>query len=115
MTMSFDQEGGSAGQAQRGCEPLFYTSVTLDDKKEIPEDEIIEVQIGEFAPPPRGKSEDKDFDLLAHIEILPEKGEGEEDAEELSEDPDAESAEAPIINQLTVPKIQQYWIKLLPG
>ena len=43
MTMSFDQEGGSAGQAQRGCEPLFYTNVTLDDKKELPDSEIVEV------------------------------------------------------------------------
>ena len=58
MTMSFDQEGGSAGQAQRGCEPLFYTNVTLDDKKELPDHEIVEVQIEEFQPPPRGKSRD---------------------------------------------------------
>ena len=57
MTMQFDADNG-AGQAPRGAEPLFYTNVTLDDHKELPESEIVQLEIDDFMPPPRGKSRD---------------------------------------------------------
>ena len=67
MSMVFD-DTNQGGQAPRGSEPLFYTTVTLDDTRELPPNEIIEIKIDDFVPPPRGKSVDEDFDLLAHIE-----------------------------------------------
>ena len=46
--------------------------------------------IDEFLLPPRGKSEPKDFDLLAHLEIKEAKEGEEEAAEDEEPDPDAE-------------------------
>ena len=98
MAMQFDNDNG-AGQAPRGAEPLFYTNVTLDDTKELPPNEIIEVDIDDFMPPPRGKSKEEDFDLLSHIEILPEKEEGEEVVDEYDAEDD-DSGAPPEIKQL---------------
>lgn len=38
----------------------------------------------DFAPPPRGDSNENEFDLLCHLEVEPEKSdkEGEEDEDE---------------------------------
>ena len=70
-------------------------------------------EIGDFVPPPRGKSEVQDFDLLAHIEKVKEKEEGEEEVEYDGEDDKSE--EAVEIYSKTAPNIQKFWIKLLPG
>ena len=67
MTMVFD-ETNQAGQAPRGSEPMFLQTVSLNDNKELPAHEIVEVKIDDFVLPPRGTSVEEDFDLLAHIE-----------------------------------------------
>jgi hypothetical protein len=88
----------------------------LNDEKEIPASEIVEVDIGEFCPPPRGKSEEKDFDLLAHIEKMEEAGEDEDAAASYDEeDGEGKSEEDVVILGKTAPNIQKYWIKLMPG
>ena len=51
----------------------------LDDGNELPEKEIVPIEIDDFLPHPRGKSEVQDFDLLAHLTL------------EEPKDPDAES------------------------
>jgi len=81
MEMDFDDASGN-GQAQRGYEPLFHLSVLLDDNKTIPIEEIGKEKIEDFILPPRGKSEEKDFDLLSHLELEKEKGDDEEDEED---------------------------------
>ena len=89
--------------------------VTLDDTRELPANEIVEVKIDDFVPPPRGKSVDEDFDLLAHIEKEEPKEDGEE-VEEEDEYGEQEDDGIPIDKfQLTTPNIQNFWIKLLPG
>jgi len=87
MVMEFDDN--STSQAPRGKDPLFYTCITLKDDVALPEDEIKDEPIDDFLPPPRGKSQPEDFDLLAHLELKEEAEEGEE--EEVSNgDDDAE-------------------------
>ena len=113
MTMQFDADNG-AGQAPRGAEPLFYTNVTLDDHKELPESEIVQLEIDDFMPPPRGKSRDEDFDLIAHIDILEPKEDEAEEVDEYGEDDDAASGAPPVIYSKTTPNIQKFWIKLDP-
>ena len=116
MNMVFDETNGQ-GQAPRGSEPLFYTQVTLDDHREIPENEIVEVKIDDFVPPPRGKSEEHDFDLLAHIEMEEEKEEDEAGGDDYGDDygDDADDGVPVDKFQKTTPNIQNFWIKLLPG
>ena len=110
MEMDFDDASGN-GQAQRGYEPLFHLSVTLDDSKQIPIEEIGRVPIDDFILPPRGKSQEKDFDLLSHLELEPEKNEEEEEG-------DAEEEGAPIeavqLYRKTLPDVHTFWIKLEP-
>ena len=50
----------------------------MNDEAPLPPDEIKDEPIDDFLLPPRGKSEPKDFDLLAHLEVK-EIIEGEED------------------------------------
>ena len=53
----------------------------------IPVEEIGRVPIEDFILPPRGKSEEKDFDLLSHLELEKEKGDDDdEDGEEDQDD-----------------------------
>lgn len=80
MVMEFD-ESNAGGNAARGKEPLFHTDVILDDNDDLPDSEIVPVEIEDFLPHPRGKSQVQDFDLLAHLTIIEPK------------DPDAESEE----------------------
>ena len=47
---------------------MFLQTVSLNDNKELPAHEIVEVKIDDFVLPPRGTSVEEDFDLLAHIE-----------------------------------------------
>jgi hypothetical protein len=109
MVCKFDDTGTQANTAQRGLEPLFYINVTLDDSRELPSEEIKDIQIEDFVLPPRGTSQVEDFDLLAHIEI--EEVKEEEEEEDGSED--AEDAEDDIIVpkfRKTTPSIHNYWI-----
>jgi hypothetical protein len=80
MNMAFDE--ASQQQPMRGREPLFYISLTLNDKNDIPEDEVVPVEIDDFNLPPRGTSKEDDFDVLAHLELEPEIVEKDEDEEE---------------------------------
>lgn len=54
MVMEFDDN--STSQAPRGRDPLFYTSITLKDDIELPDEAIKDEPIDDFLPPPRGKS-----------------------------------------------------------
>lgn len=87
MQMEFD-DGNAGATAPRGKDPLFYTNIILDDSAALPADEIKDEPIDDFLPPPRGKSQVQDFDLLAHLEIK-QIVEGEEkEEEEVEEDED---------------------------
>ena len=111
MVMEFD-ESNTQGNAPRGKEPLFYAEVTLDDSDDLPEKEIVPVEIEDFMPHPRGTSQTEDFDLLAHLTIEePKDADADEDEDDGEED---EEAEAKKIFRLTAPKIQERWIKLVP-
>jgi len=73
MTMDFDEAMRQPAPPQRGQEPLFNISVTLNDARAIPGNEIKKVVCDDFVLPPRGQSKDQDFDLLCHLELEPEK------------------------------------------
>lgn len=82
----------------------------LDDSKQIPIEEIGQEVIDDFVLPPRGKSTEDQFDLLAHLELEPEKTE-EEEAEGEEEEGDVE-----VVNlyKKTLPNVHNFWIKLEP-
>lgn len=67
----------------------------------------------DFRLPPSGTSEEKDFDLLTHLELEPEqlekkgKNEDEDEKEVLAE------VDIPKYKS-TVPSIQEYWLKAVP-
>ena len=65
---------------------MFLQTVSLNDTKELPAHEIVEVKINDFVLPPRGTSVEEDFDLLAHIEKEEPKDPDAQDEEELSDD-----------------------------
>lgn len=114
MTMEFD-DGNAGATAPRGKDPLFYTNIILDDSAALPADEIKDEPIDDFLPPPRGKSEAQDFDLLAHLEVrdltLEEEAEEEPEADEEEEEGDNFVQK---YRKIT-PKIQDYWIRLIPN
>ena len=107
--MDFDDASGG-GQAQRGYEPLFHLNVILNDSKVIPLDEIGQQPIEDFILPPRGTSQEQDFDLLSHLELEPIKNEEEEEEEE----EEAGDVEIVQLYKKTLPKIHTYWIRLEP-
>lgn len=111
MKMEFD-DTNAGGQAPRGRDPLFYTKIELDDKKSLPHEEILDEPIDDFLPPPRGKSQPKDFDLLAHLEVK-EIVEGEEEEAEVDEEEDEADQFVQKYRKVT-PNIQKFWIRLLP-
>ena len=74
----------------------------------IPDNEVILEKIEYFNQKTSGVEE---FDLLAHLELEPEKVEGEEE-EELEEDEDA--VLDPIYKK-TVPGIEKYWLRMEPN
>lgn len=83
--MDFDESSRQPAPPQRGREPLFYVSVILQDSKPVPKHEIHSIECPEFLLPPRGHSQDHEFDLLCHLELEPEKEEkkaSEDDEEE---------------------------------
>jgi hypothetical protein len=113
MTMEFD-DGNAGATAPRGKDPLFYTNIILDDSAALPADEIKDEPIDDFLPPPRGKSEPQDFDLLAHLEVKEiVEGEDEEDEDGADDDDDEGDKFIQKYRKIT-PNIQDHWIKLIP-
>lgn len=113
MTMEFD-DGNAGATAPRGKDPLFYTNIILDDSAPLPDSEIKDEPIDDFLPPPRGKSEPQDFDLLAHLEVKEIVEGQEEEEEEADEDEDGGDLFVQKYRKVT-PNIQDYWIKLQPN
>lgn len=109
MTMEFD-ETNAGGTAPRGQEPLFYVSVRLSDTVAIQDKDVIEENLDDFIPPPKGTSEDQDFDLLSHLQL-------EEVREDNDDEGEGEGDNEAIFVQLkkkTVPDIHRFWIELTP-
>jgi hypothetical protein len=112
MTMDFDEAMRQPAPPQRGQEPLFNISVTLNDTRQIPANEIKKVVCDDFILPPRGQSKDQDFDLLCHLELEPEKQEKGDAAEE----GEAEQAQTIEIKyKQTVPNISDHWLQMTPS
>ena len=82
----------------------------LNDSKVIPLEEIGQQPIEDFILPPRGTSEEHDFDLLSHLELEPTKNEEEEEEEE----EEAGDVEIVQLYKKTLPNIHNFWIKLEP-
>lgn len=109
MTMDFDEAMRQQAPPQRGREPLFNVSVTLNDLRPLPNHEIKKVVCQDFNLPPRGTSKDHEFDLLCHLELEPEKSEkGQEDDEPAGEGAEPEAVE--IKYKSTVPNISDHWL-----
>ena len=109
MKMEFDDSQG-AGKAMRGRDPLFYTQITLQDDKPLPDSEVLDEPIEDFLPPPRGKSMPEDFDLLAHLQVK-EVIEGEEEEEEAPDDgEEGQDEEVVQLYRKVTPNIQNEWI-----
>jgi hypothetical protein len=71
------------------------------------------VPIDDFAPEPRGTSQECDYDLFAHMDFEKDKNPDEEEVEEeLDGEPEAE---VPIqLYKDTLPNVQNFWIELKP-
>lgn len=105
MTMDFDEAMRQPAPPQRGSEPLFTVNLTLNDKVNIPTNEIKKQVCEDFVLPPRGQSKDQDFDLLCHLELEPEKAEkGDDDAGDAA-NPTEKSASAEVKYKSVVPSI----------
>ena len=111
MVMEFD-DSNTAAQAPRGRDPLFYTNFVLNDKNELPPNEIHEEDIDDFLLPPRGKSTPEQFDLLSHLTIKELKEDEEEDDDDAG-DEDEDDLHVQLTRKVT-PNIQNFWIKLTP-
>lgn len=72
MKMDLSDANGPPAAPIRGLDPLFLVKLELQPDVPIPASEIIKIEIEDFKPPPHGKSESKDFDLLSHLELEPE-------------------------------------------
>lgn len=86
MSIEFDESKTVA--AVRGQDPLFDVKLVLDTSNKISDEDIQLVELVDFKLYPQGPSQIYDFDILAHIEIEPEKI-----VEEEKEGSDAESDE----------------------
>lgn len=91
---------------------MFFVSAQLQDDVEIPPEEIHMIEIDDFVRPPRGKSVTEDFDLLAHLEIEPEKDGDEEEEDDLGEGAETKPPE-PILRKI-VPNIEKFWLRMEP-
>ena len=81
----------------------------------MPEHEIQKVECADFILPPRGTSEEKDFDLLCHLEVEPEKEDkkgGKDEDEEVEEEENA--LDTVVKYKSVVPNIQDYWLRMKP-
>jgi len=89
MEMDLNDANNTPAAPVRGHDPLFLVNLELTSDVEIPEHEIKKEEIEDFKPPPHGKSTEKDFDLIGHLELEPEPEEGkDEDDQESEEDID---------------------------
>ena len=95
----------------RGQEPLFYVDLQVQDDVEIPEADVVLVEIPEFILPPRGKSQIPDFDPLAHLEL--EDPAEDEESDDLGDGGERNLVIEPIYKK-TVPNIQRRWLKTEP-
>jgi len=90
-------------------------AINLNDKKEIPQSQIVSLETDDFKLPPGGTSREEDFDLLCHLEIEKEveekKGDDDEEEEEEEEEKMAEEDKK---FKMTVPSIQNFWLKMAP-
>ena len=112
MTMDFDEATRQQAPPQRGHEPLFMVSVTLNDSKPLPAGVIKQKLCQDFILPPRGTSVDSDFDLLCHLELEPEKTEKDEEEEEIVEG--GGPVAVPKYKQI-VPEISNHWLQMTPS
>jgi hypothetical protein len=111
MNADFADQNQATGPA-RSSDPLFQVETALCHEEPIPAHEISEVKIEDFILPPRGTSVVEDFDLMAHLELEPER-----DPDEESEEDDGLEKEDPIIEPIfkkIVPNIQKFWIRMKP-
>jgi hypothetical protein len=109
MTMDFDEAMRQPAPPQRGREPLFSVSVTLNDSRPLPANEIKKEICPDFIVPPRGHSKDSEFDLLCHLELEPEKAEkGEVEEEAADGAPEAKVFE--VKYKSVVPNISDNWL-----
>jgi hypothetical protein len=51
-------------------EPLFLVETVFAHESAIPKEYVITKEISDFILPPEGKSEIKDFDTYAHIDLV---------------------------------------------
>jgi hypothetical protein len=72
-----DASDANATSAPRGLEPLFYVEIKLDEREITPTMEA-SILIPEFNLKPKGESEVKDWDPLAHLIIDVPEEEGAE-------------------------------------
>jgi len=107
MNADYDDSNQAAGGV-RGQEPLFFVSVELSDEVEVPEKEIKQVQIDYYS---QKESKIEDFDLIAHLELEPEKVEGEEEEDEEEEE---DKVIVPIYKKI-IPNIEKYWLNMQPN
>ena len=110
MKTDYSEQSQAAAPA-RGQEPLFHVGVKVQDDVEIPESDIVLVEIAEFIVPPRGKSTTPDFDPLAHLEL--EEPHEDEGSDDMGEGVEHNLVIEPIYKK-TVPKIQERWLKTEP-
>jgi hypothetical protein len=114
MTMDFDEAMRQPAPPQRGREPLFNVSVTLNDSRPIPDKEIKKVVCPDFILPPRGTSKESDFDLLCHLELEPEKTEEEEREGEGGAAVEI-GKPVEVKYKSTVPNISDHWLQMTPN
>jgi len=111
MKTDYSDQNQAAAPA-RGQEPLFHVGVKVQDDVEIPEADIVLVEIDEFILPPRGKSKCPDFDPLAHLEL--EEPRDEDDSDDMLGEGVEHNLIIEPIYKKTVPNIQERWLKTEP-
>lgn len=112
MAMDLDEANNPPAAPVRGTDPLFSVLMELSDSKPIPANKIVKVEVDDFKPPPHGTSQPKDFDLLTHLELEPEK---DPDAKE--EEEEEEEAANIFVKKYkdTIPEIHTIWLNLSPN
>ena len=112
MEMDLNDANNTPAAPVRGHDPLFLVNLELKSDEEIPEHQIKKEEIEDFKPAPHGTSTERDFDLLAHLELEPEPGEEQEEAGDSEQDAD------PLFVKKykdTCPGINRIWLKLTPS
>ena len=86
----------------------------MNDRQQIPERDILKVQCDDFRLPPGGTSKESDFDMLCHLELEPELDEKKKDDDDEEDAKDQANEMMEIKYKLTIPTIQDYWLKMNP-